>query len=628
MKKLIHSFLIFSLLTLSCGKVEQESNHTEENSGFRQEALKKFSSRMLDINNRIDERTDSVGKGYNSITGLIGERCLENEKAVFRLEPTSRVEYEENLSSQDLLNKLGIGVNANIPLEASGVPITLSPEMRYSREASSSSLARTVNVTVEFFKGYNELVKIDPNSEYKLKDIHYKSLIENSANFFNVCGDEIIVKQKAKALLLITAKFIFSNSKTKSEFEAAMGASIPNPFNFGGTSDSKSDANTSSDNDKKEDASKEKSESKINTVVNSLKDKLSPKSGGSSGGMLPEVKIKFSNLSQDTRKNIMIVLKATQLGGDPSKLPTLLGASCNLSDPGICDTLFSNIQKYASQDFPDQLKETIDKKDENNKFYLGDTEKALYGSRTILSPDGKNISDSIIKYTDGSIEFTAFKIKVRTDVKTSFQNYLRAQDIATSKSFNLLANDEIKLVKNTQDLSENNLTGLFRFVNKCYADIKSCQSEYQSKRSLFYTDYDKAFDDIRAWTLIASDSANWQPVRYSFLGYWTSDRITGYFFKTSSLRGYNSFFIKYLDKDRNKITSAKYDGISLSTSFRCYSRFLDATGHKWLHEVEPNFIMQVSENIVTSCGSSNAFACTFNSNLSKLGHFTLQIWAE
>lgn len=631
----------------SCGKPNEGGNIQDNN--FRKAILNQFSALMKDVNFRIDDRTDSIGKGFNSITGLAGERCLENEKSVFRFSPSARVDYEENLSSEQLLSKLGIGVNANIPISASGVPITLSPEMRYSKESGSTSLARTSNVTVEIIKGYNEITKVDPNSEYKLKDIHYKNLKAKSQNFFNACGDEIIVKQRVKALLLITAKFIFSDTKTKSEFEASMGASIPNPFNFGGKGSAKSSStekksddkqakskettndknkNVAKETDKENSKEQKPSESKINTAINFVKDQLSSK-GGSGGGMSPEIKVKFNNLSEEIRKNITIVIKATQLGGDPSRLPVLLSSSCTLSEPSTCDSLFTNIQQYASQDFPDQLGDIADYKDEasNNKFYLGDTEKSLYGNLTILNPSGDDVSSQVSSYTDGSIEFSAFKLKVRKDVRTSFQNYLSSQDIQNSKSFKLLANDEISVVKNTQEISENNLSGLFRFINNCYRDIKVCQSNYDSSRKLFYTEYNKEFDNVRAWTLIGSAQASWQPVRY-ILGIFSSDRITSDFFTSSNLRGYSSFVIKYLDKDRNKITSDKYNGISLSTSFRCYNWFSDALGYLWLHEVNPNIVIPITSNLANSCGSKTAFACTHNSDLAKLGAFNIEIWAE
>ncbi len=97
---------------------------------------------------------------------------------------------------------------------------------------------------------------------------------------------------------------------------------------------------------------------------------------------------------------------------------------------------------------------------------------------------------------------------------------------------------------------------------------------------------------------------------------------------TSKFRGYNSFFIKYLDKNRNKIIIEKYGGIHLSTSFRCHDWLSDALGKVWLHEVNPNIVIPISDSITNACGSKATFASTHNSDLEKIGPFFLEIWAQ
>jgi hypothetical protein len=178
MRLFIHIHVIALAFFVSCGKTPSGGGNPTTNSKDANQTV--LSNNMRALNVKIDDRYDSVGKGLNSITGLTAERCLENDSTNFVLEPSSKVTYDENLNSEQLLSKLGIGMNATIPLEVSGIPLTLSPEIQYSRESSFSSLSKTANITIEINKGYNQLVKKDANFEYSLKDVHYKNLKENN----------------------------------------------------------------------------------------------------------------------------------------------------------------------------------------------------------------------------------------------------------------------------------------------------------------------------------------------------------------------------------------------------------------------------------------------------------------
>ena len=616
MKKMKIVLFLIVFIFNSCGSKDQSIEVPY--SPIRNSIKENFSQNIQDINNRIDERIDAIGKGFNSITGLTGERCLENEKTKFVFEPMAHVAYEENLNSEQILNKLGIGLNANIPIQASGIPISLSPEMRYSMESSSTSLSKTSNLTIEIIKGFNIISNEFSNLNFKLKSIHYKNLKENTSNFFNTCGDEIVVKQKLKAQLLITAKFIFSDSKTKSEFESAMGASMPIPFNIG-------HKKTSNQRNKvKNNIHSDLNENSSSSTIDILKEKLSPESSNSSSGMSPEIKVKYNKLKMNVLKNISISVKAIQIGGDASKVPVLLSSMCNLSDPGTCDTLFATIQNYASTEFPEQLKDALESNDEkgNKKFYMADIEKSLYSNFTIIAPNGNNISKEIINYTDNSIEFTNFKLNVRKDLRSSFQNYLKSHDIQNNPSFKSLADNEINVVKNTMDISENNLYSLFRFLNKCFLNIANCQSNYENKKNLFYSEYDKSFDDIKNWTFLTSTQVQWKTPGIF------SDRISADFFQPSSLKGFSSFMVKYIDQNRNKITSESHKRIDLRLNFRCSTKLWDTFGNSWMENVIPNKVHPVTENIIGACKNGRIFATSQTESLAKIGSFYLEIWAE
>ncbi|WP_397601639.1 hypothetical protein [Silvanigrella sp.] len=200
-----------------------------------------------------------------------------------------------------------------------------------------------------------------------------------------------------KAQLLITAKFIFSDAKTKKDFETAMGVSIPNPFSIGNkktSNDTLTITNiTPSISSVGTQTDPPKSGRKLNSVILFLKNSLSELLKVAEG-MSPSIKVKLNLLNQETLKNISISIKAIQLGGSSNKLNGIVNTSCRLSEPGTCDILFKNIQKYAANDFPDQLNETIDSSDANSnkKFYFGDTETALYRNLLILGSDKKMLA--------------------------------------------------------------------------------------------------------------------------------------------------------------------------------------------------------------------------------------------
>ena len=649
---------IITLVTfsISCGKHSNEKE-PENNflSSYRATAKKKFSDIMSTLNDRIDDRIDSIGRGFNSITGLIAERCFDNDAYNFIYEPSSKIAYEENLTSDQLLSKLGIGVNATIPIQASGVPITLSPEVKYSLESSANSLARTSSITIEVIRGYNKIATKD-SSFFKLKKEHYKILKKSKIDFFNTCGDEFIVKQNIKAQLIITAKFIFSDSKTKSEFETIMGASMPVPFNLGGrnggnntraSDDNFLQPNTVTDanllprfrnriaephdlNEKKISNQESKNTTKLNHALDDLKEELLlTENESATKGMSPELRVKVNQLSDSLKKNISISIKAIQLGGEPEKLPALLAANCKLSDPGECDNLFTTIQNYAAKDFPEQLKNTADptNKENNKKYYLADTEKALYGNLTILDPLGNNISKDVLKLTAQSIEISKFKLQLRKDLRQNFQNYIRSQDIQNSQAYKYLANDEIKAVLETKENAENYLYTLFRFMNTCFVDINTCQKNYFEKNALISYVHNPIFDEIKTWSLVAISQAEWKRPRY-FGPFFRSDRISEDFFEPFQLKGYSNFMIKFLDMHRNKITQEKFPVINLSSTLRCTTWFFDSYGKIWFQNLYPNKSYPVTDNLISQCKGKKIFSGTRNQDFEKLGVFMYEVWAE
>ncbi|MGY3803815.1 hypothetical protein ACWNT8_07135 [Pigmentibacter ruber] len=586
-----------------------------------------FPKEIIELNKTLDFRYDSVGKGFNSLTGTTSERCFENDSVQFIDAPASNITYEENLSSSQILSKIGIGINLNIPLQVTGGLITLSPEINYARDSSVSELSKTSHLVIEIKKGYNQIFIKDKINSFKMKDNYYKLVKQSLGEFFNTCGDEVIVKQFLKAQLFITAKYTFPDINVKKEFENAMGTSMFNPFIiFAKKEELKESISVPNLNAESKIEPKPR---KLTEFLDALKKDYNVLFTEKGSGLSPEIKIKLNKISQKNLEKIFLSIKAIQLGGDPKKLPSFAVSACNLSDLKTCDSIFKLIQIYAANNFLDQLQDekNLEQQNPEYKFYAGEFEKVLYSSIPIFSNDNININQDIEKYSDNSILFSQLKLNIRNDINDSFSKYLFAQEIKSAKSFNLLAKNEINLVNSTLSLAEKNLFNLMRFVRQCYSDTIKCQNEYSNSKNIFHQNFEKNFDDIHAWQLLASTSANWQPVRY-VLGAFNSDRITQDFFVNSIFQGYSLFFFKYLDKDKNKVTVDKLPNVNLSTSFRCHSWLSDALGHIWLQEVYPNTVFPITENMLNICGTKASFSGSINSDLEKLGQFILEIWAH
>ncbi len=669
--RIFRTFYIFTALFItSCGK--EKSDTPDSMSANRLKAFGTFSSNMQKANIDGDfNRLDSVGKGFKSITGVSANRCLENQTSYFTFDPSANIDYQTDLSQQQLLNKIGVGVSATIPVNVSGVPVTISPEAGYAREASVDNLSRTGTVTIKIVKGKYSLGKVNQANPYKLSDKYTQSLNNHSGEFFMLCGDKVITQQNAEASLVITTVFRFNNSQTKNTFDASLGAKIPIPFSFGGkkadlktgdkteskqvdsspkTADASTNTNTKKvDASTNTDANDQKPKGKIagiidkvkeSGVIDKIKEMISPsKEGG--GGMSPELKIKFSSMSQETLKNVSIEVKAIQIGGDPRDLPKIIASACSPADMNSCDKMFAEIQNYAANSFPAQLENISTYTDEssNNKFTRGGYVVAKYSDLEIIDSSGKLISESLNKYTQDSQSFISLKHDISEISQSIVTEYNFAQGIKNKSSYESLTIDEketvVKAINITQREEE-----LIQFVSdSCYQNKGSCQNSLDEFKNRSKNQKEQAhyltadLNSIKAWNLIASTEANWRPVRY-VLGVYSSDRMTSDFFSPSNLRGYKKFFIKYVynngEKKGIKITKANSNGIRLNTSFRCYNWFSDAIGTLWLHEREPNETIDLGkgDELVNLCGSKTAFACTFNSDLQQISPFLIQLWAE
>ncbi|KAB8028531.1 hypothetical protein [Fluviispira multicolorata] len=688
------SFVFTTLFLTSCG--QEKSDSVDSMSANRLKAFGTFSTTMQKANINSDfNRLDSIGKGFKSITGISANRCLENQTSYFRLDPSANIDYQMDLSQQQLLNKIGVGVSATIPVSVSGVPVTISPEANYAREASTNNLSRTGTVTIKIIKGSYTLGKINENKNYILNNQYNESLQNSTGDFYKICGDKVIAKQNAEANLVITTIFRFNNADTKNSFDASVGASIPNPFSFGAKkadlkSDDKSEAkaepkkvdsatntepkkvdsatntetkkadssigtetkkadNSASTEDKKDDKPKSKISGIVDKVkesgaIDKVKEMISPSKGtggGAKGGMSPELKVKFSTMSQETLKNVTIEVKAIQLGGDPRELPKIIATTCSPTDINSCDKMFAEIQTYAAESFPAQLENISSYTDEssNVKFTRGGYEVVDYSNLDIINSDGKLISSSLNKYSQDSQGFINIKHDISAESQRIVSEHNVAQGIKNKSSFESLTIDEKEVVGKAINITQREEELIQYVTDTCYQNKGSCQNSFNEysnsrKEQEKKSNYSSAdLDNIKAWNLIASTEANWRPVRY-VLGVYSSDRMTSDFFSPTNLRGYKKFFIKYVsNKEPNKgykITSKNSDGISLKTSFRCYNWFSDALGTLWLHERQANETIDLGrgDELVNLCGSKTAFACTFNSDLQKISPFLIQIWAE
>lgn len=419
-------FCFILVLFISCGK--KNNNETSETQNSELINLQHLMQKQLEYSSSI------IGKGYSSIENLTKNNCLENTTYEFIANGRSQISFYHNLSSDELNEKLNINTNGKINSVQGNVVF----DINYLNNSDNKDLSSTVTLIANVTNGKNTLIKSSNDIYgYKLNDF-YRSIFEkNKAEFIKVCGDGVVESQKLSAFLVITARIDFKNKESKYEFESKLGA----------------DKN----------------------IFQEI----------SSNGEL-----KFSQDSKNNKNDIKITISGLQLGGDFTKLQTILKKNvCNLNQIEQCNQMFDTINEYFSNEFQNQL-------DINNQnlWVTSEIKTIPYSQLIILNDKGEYFSDQFnfgLDYANFSDKLSFLK-ETNKEIRKNIKKIL---DHSNAKHF---SNEELEYLNRNLLSSENNLNVIEDFFADCNSlkSLNNCLSKYLKEAKEYFLPVDKKLSNL------------------------------------------------------------------------------------------------------------------------------------
>ncbi|WP_158999286.1 hypothetical protein [Pigmentibacter ruber] len=435
MKLYLSIVIIASLTLISCSKKNSENSETSNTSSIQ----KTYLSNLLEHH---DSHTSIIGKGYNSVDKTIKNNCLDNTYHEFIQSGKSEVNFFNNLSSEELSEKLNINVNGKLHSPQGEVSIDSNFLNMLNTNEASSTVTLIANVT----NGKNRLKRINEHSPgYKLNDF-YKSIFDKSkAEFIKVCGDEIIDSQKLSAYLVITARIDFKNKATKDKFEAKVGGG-KNIFEEIGVNASSS----------------------------------------------------ISNLDENTRKSIKITVAGLQLGGEFKQLQSILKKNvCNLNQVEQCSQMFDTINNYFSNEFMNQL----DTKNENS-WIVSEIKSTPYSKLIILDDKLEYFSDQF----NYGLNYAKFSAKLSNIKEINSEAFKNIKKILSHEYYKHFSNDEKNYLSESLNSAQNNINMVDEYFSECNSSesFKDCIRKYQQYLDQNYVPIDQELRNAKVNNYIAS----------------------------------------------------------------------------------------------------------------------------
>lgn len=239
-----------------------------------------------------------------------------------------------------------------------------------------------------------------------------KSVYGNSCKFRNICGDKFIEQTERGANLYVAMTFDFDTHEKKEQFFAELGAS------FGG---------------------------------------------------FGSLKASLNRVSQETRKNGTLTIRAYQMGGDVTELPKLFGASpdtiapaikCSLGTLDECDKAMNQLLIYAGNEFAQGAKTTS----ETIGYHY-----ANYAEVGVNQPLEPGLTPAIIEARE----------RLAQEYETQFNDKERIK--AKRREFEALLTDSDRqiLIKTEKDI-EVNLAILRNTARWCFSDLSNCLNKKEN----------------------------------------------------------------------------------------------------------------------------------------------------
>ena len=438
-------FSLFSVALLSCGK--SDKNNLIDNSSAD------YSSKSSIPTG--DATSVSLLQGFNKMGFTFTETCIDNSNIFYpkNIEKTV-VNLSDNMKEIEFRNTLNIGVSASVPVKG----FEVSPELKYSREASVSRLSRSTTYSAYIRLGDTKIAN-DRDSKITLRPAAYSyfdgnGTLKDPYNFIKKCGDEAITSQRLSAKILITLKLNFDTQKILNTVEAKLGVA-----------------------------------QNILSVAGKL---------GVNGN------VKF--LDEETQRGVHLNLYAVQLGGKPAELTKILNLknTCEISKIEECQNIIDKLNQYISDDFNKQL-------DVNNpaSWAIESSHTVPYDELSIIDPSGKPLNFSWVSSYDDSIALGKLKINVNQNISKQVDNYLIATSLLDSSN---LAADEKKDILDISDKSEANIEALQNFSKECYKNLVDCLTNSDLKLRNMISTYDESFLKPNIGTLLAKIRSSQHPL--------------------------------------------------------------------------------------------------------------------
>ncbi|WP_186645758.1 hypothetical protein [Fluviispira vulneris] len=505
-------------------------------------------------------------QGFNKMGFQFSENCLEGGDYVQpKSIEKSIVDFSDNLKEHDFRKVLNIGVSATVPVKG----VDISPEVKFAREASATKLSRTTTYSVYVRFGENKIAPKVGNA-YVLKEglsenFNADGKLFNHYNFIKKCGDEVITSQRLSAKILLTMKLNFESKKVLNDFQTTVGASVKDIL----TNNEKIAINT---------------------------------------------KLKY--LNEDTKRQIYLNIYGLQLGGDPKKLASVLTSkvTCRLDKVEECQPLFDRLNKYASEDFVQQLNPA-----DVNTWAIENSSTVSYEELNIVDKAGKALNLSVTDDPTELLKLTKLKSEVSHTISKQIDNYTLANSLL---NISYLADNEREGLENISHLSHTNIEMLQGFSSQCFINLADCLNNSAFKINSLVSQYDDSLLETNMGELIAKIRSQNTPLSGQ------KERSSEDFVNLSPVieKGkYSSFYFKLKNIENNTIRNAgaRFDLKCNKPWYKGFDPVLFASIHPNYEVLSDTVVMNYNDN----CGGKESVYVANPKNITE-SDFIVEIWGR
>lgn len=429
-KHKISTYLFLNIIvTSSCMMKNNEKN----NEDFRKRGLYRPYSSNLASDSK--DSYSNIGSGYNKMGKFYTQNCIENFTIEYPKNTQETViNLMDNLSKEQLTSNLNLKLSSTIPTKE----VTITPELQYIQEASTSRLSKTMTYYSYTKLGEIKLKESESGFTFKkdiLKFFDSNGKIQNHYDFNRFCGDEVALSQIYSSKLMITVKIKFKNKFAHSEFNGKIGV-VQN-------------------------AVMEDNKFKLNASINKI--------------------------DNQALQNSILSVHGIQMGGESIQLNKILGlqkSSCTLDQFSECEVLLDKINKYISEDYVKEIQNV-----DLSRWIVERVNTVQYESLNIKNLNGNNLNFTNSDSSDEKYKLSQLKLQVENLVTKETKNIGIAKLLLGNKG---IAFDVVDNLNEIIDSAYKNINVYQSFANECYKDIRDCiEKGITSIEKKYLTKYDE-----------------------------------------------------------------------------------------------------------------------------------------